>query len=324
MRFRGRRRWWLGAFGAVGGLLDTAVLAWLGIDLNVAGQDLTFAVAVYLAASFAGICFLVGHYMDAREQARADAETIEAQLAEIETTQRVAAQNEKLAAIGRLAAGIAHEVRNPLGVMRASASMVQESFDDTDEAWRACAFIQEESDRLNGLITSLLAFARPAEPRRQELQVEAVVDRALALASHELTERGVSVQWAAERPVPRLQADPDLLSQAVLDLVTNAVEAVETGGRIALRLRGDANAVEIDVADDGPGVAPGEALQVFEPFFTTKPTGTGLGLAMTARIAESHGGHVEIVQGHGAGVGGRGACFRLHLPVLPRRAGALA
>jgi len=306
----------------VGGLLDTALLLWLGVDLSVAGHDLTLPIALYLATSFAVICFGVGHYMDARQRAREDAATISRQLEELEATQKIAAQNEKLAAIGRLAAGIAHEVRNPLGVMRASASMVQEGFPPDDEAHRACQFICDESDRLNGLITSLLAFASPAAPRRERLLARNVIDRALTLASHDLEQRGIAAACEAPDEVPVIQADPNLISQAVLDLVTNASEALGSGGHIAVRLRGGDHGLDIEVADDGPGVSLEEPERIFEPFFTTKPSGTGLGLAMTARIAESHGGHVELLQGRGLGSDGRGACFRIHLPV--QAAGAAA
>ena len=314
MQLDGRRRWWGAAIGAVGGVLDTALLLVLGIDLRVAGRDLTLPVALYLAANFAVICFLVGYFMDARARARADADTIARQLEALAASQREAAHHEKLAAIGRLAAGVAHEVRNPLGVIRASASMVQESFDETDEAYRACRFICEESDRLNALITALLTFARPAEPRFAKVDADKLLDRALELVRRPLAQRRIQVVRESEPGAPELHADPDLLSQAVLDLLTNAVEAVADGGRLALRLRADATSVEIDVADDGPGVPAGAAEQVFEPFFTTKPAGTGLGLAMTARIAQAHGGQVRVVPGAGAGPGGSGACFRLVLP----------
>jgi two-component system sensor histidine kinase HydH len=209
---------------------------------------------------------------------------------------------------------VAHEVRNPLGVIRASASMVQEGFDESDEAHRACRFICEECDRLNALITALLTFARPAEPRFAKVAADEILDRALELVRRPLEARRIEVVRENVLGVPDIEADPDLLAQALLDLLTNAVEAVSDGGRLAVRLRAADHGVEIDVADDGPGVPHAAAEQVFEPFFTTKPTGTGLGLAMTARIAQAHGGLVRVVPGAGAGAGGRGACFRLVLP----------
>lgn len=316
MRLEGNRRWWGAAIGVIGGFGDTALLHFVGVDLQVAGRDLSLPVALYLAANFALICFMVGYLMDARARASRDAETIARQLRELADTQRVAAQNEKLAAIGRLAAGVAHEVRNPLGVIRASASMVQESFDPGDEAHRACLFICEESDRLNALITALLTFARPTEPRLAGVHVDKVLDRALDLVRDRLEKRHIELSREDAGDLPEIFADPDLLSQAVFDLMTNAIEAVDDGGRLDVRLRTDAEGVEIEVADDGPGVPLADADQVFEPFFTTKASGTGLGLAMTARIAEAHGGQARSIHGAGAGPGGRGACFRL---VLPRR-----
>ena len=234
---------------------------------------------------------------------------------DLETSQRAAAQNEKLAAIGRLAAGVAHEVRNPLGVIRASASMVQESFDDGEEAHRACAFICEESDRLNALITALLTFARPTQPRCAVVDVEKALERALQITDRDCTRKRIAVEREAIGTIPPAYADPDLLSQAVLDLLTNAVEAVAEGGRVALRVDAARDEIVVDVADDGPGVADEHRDQLFEPFFTTKASGTGLGLAMTARIAEAHGGRVDYQPGRGAGPGGSGACFRLHLPI---------
>ena len=303
------------AIGVVGGVLDTLLGVSLGIDFRVAGRDWTTWVAVYMAANFALICGAVGYFMDARARARRDAETIREQMRELEATQRIAAQNEKLAAIGRLAAGVAHEVRNPLGVIRASASMVQESFDEDDESHRACRFICEEIDRLNGLITSLLTFARPTEIHPRAVSLEKVLDRALQLADEDLRKRGVEVERSATGVVPEVVADPDLLAQLVFGLLTNAGEAVDEGGRIALRVEPDRESLAIEVADSGPGIEAVDAERVFEPFFTTKASGTGLGLPMAARIAQAHRGHIEVVQDRGAGPEGGGACFRIHLPL---------
>jgi two-component system sensor histidine kinase HydH len=314
-RFRGRLALWGLLFGAVGGLLDTWFLMSLGIDLRVAGRDMTLPVALYLATSFAGLCGAIGWFVDARARSRRDARTIRDQLRVLEATQEAALRNEKLAAIGRLAAGVAHEVRNPLGVIRASASMVQESFDPGSEPHRACDFICEEIDRLNGLITSLLTFARPAEPRLAPIHPEKLIDRALSVSAGELERRRIEVLRQADPGLPEFVADPDLLVQLLLDLVTNAAEALGQGGRIEVRLQGSPEFVCFEVADDGPGVPRDATEKVFEPFYTTKATGTGLGLAMTARIAQSHGGGIRVVEGAGAGPGGEGACFRIELPV---------
>jgi signal transduction histidine kinase len=317
----GRKRWWIAALGALGGLFDSAMLVWLGFEFTIGGRDVTLLIALFLAVNFGALCFLIGHYIDAREQVQRDRETIARQLEELRITQQVATQNEKLAAIGRLAAGVAHEVRNPLGVIRASASMVQESFDREDEAFRACGFICEESDRLNALITALLTFARPAEPRCAPVRAEKVIDRALEICRRDLDARQIEVTRSVVGDA-ELLADTDLVSQAIHDLVTNAAEAIGGDGRIEIRVRAEPSEIQIEVADDGPGIAPEHGERLFEPFFTTKTSGTGLGLAMTARIAEVHGGAARWVEERGLGADGQGACFRLTLPTAPTREAA--
>lgn len=114
--------------------------------------------------------------------------------------------------------------------------------------------------------------------------------------------------------LPEVPADADLLAQVLLGLLLNAADAVAERGRIVVRAMADDAAVTVEVADDGPGVPPADAEQVFEPFFTTKAGGTGLGLAMALRIAQAHGGTLELAPGRGAGANGAGACFRLRLP----------
>ena len=312
-----RRRYdlWGLAAGFAVGALDASAFAFFGADMTLAGRDVTLPVLALFELSFGALGFAVGRLAMARERAREDADTIERQLRALEASQRAALQNEKLAAIGRLAAGIAHEVRNPLGVIRSSASMVQESFAPGAEPWRACEFIREETIRLDALTSKLLDFARPRPLRMQSTSLEKAVLHALQLAQPELESRRIQVSKAGIREAPEIEADPDLLAQLVLDLVVNAAEAAGEDGRVALRaqsLRGD---IVLEVADSGPGVPVAAAEQIFEPFFTTKPRGTGLGLAMVARIVQAHGGSVEIAEGRGEGPGGAGACFRLCLPM---------
>jgi len=220
-----------------------------------------------------------------------------------------------LAAIGRLAAGIAHEVRNPLGVIRASASMIREHFTAAEEAYRACDFIREEIYRLNSLITALLNFARPAELRLQSVMVHEVIDKALLLTKDELQRRDITVIREGDRQVTSVMADPDLVAQVVFGLLTNAAEAIGSHGQITLRTRGIREDVSVEVIDTGPGIAPADAERVFEPFFTTKPSGTGLGLPMAARIVQAHGGAIEVVTNTSTETIRSGARFRLRLPV---------
>lgn len=292
----------------------TAFLA-LGLEMRLAGRSVMTEVMILFMITYGVLGFVIGKLMEARAQARQDACTIESQLHALETSQRAALQNEKLAAIGRLAAGIAHEVRNPLGVIRASASMVREHFTPTDEAYRACDFIREEIDRLNSLITSLLTFSRPAELRLQSVSIEQIIDRTLQLAGEELQRRGITVTREREASSPTVTVDPDLIVQVVFGLLINAAEALGEQGLVIIRTVSDPREVQVEVVDTGPGVSPADAERIFEPFFTTKATGTGLGLPMAARIVRAHGGLIEVVHGQEGEARGMGARFRVHLPI---------
>jgi signal transduction histidine kinase len=312
-----RRRGLIGVLAGVAmGLGDMALFSALGVDMRIGGHDVVAGVMGLFIVTYGVLGWVIGRLVEARERAAADARTISEQLQALAASQHALMHSEKLAAIGRLAAGVAHEVRNPLGVIRASASMLEEGSALDDDARQACRFIREEIDRLNGLITSLLAFARPTEPRLASVAPDAVIDRALRLATPEAERRRIALVRDTPPALPDVRADPDLLAQVLLGLLVNATEAVGEQGRIVVRASADAAAVTVDVADDGPGVAPGNAEQVFEPFFTTKASGTGLGLAMALRIAQAHGGTLELAPGAGAGAGGAGACFRLRLPRL--------
>jgi signal transduction histidine kinase len=309
---------WGAAAGLAVGAGDTAWLAWRGVEMTLGGESATLLVGATFTSSLALLGYLSGSLARARARAREAADTIRLQQEQLAASQRTAFENEKLAALGRLAAGIAHEVRNPLGVIRASAALVQEHFSSGDDAHRACGFVVEETDRLDGLITSLLAFARPTALRLREARVGEVVERAARLAEEVARRREVTLRSRVATDAARaLRVDPDLVAQLLFGLVTNAAEALGPGGTIELRAAERSGAVVLAVADDGPGVPEAERERIFEPFYTTKPRGTGLGLAMAERIAKAHGGVLRLAPGAGAGPHGAGACFEL---VLPRAA----
>jgi two-component system sensor histidine kinase HydH len=314
------------AVGLALGGVDAGALLFFGADLTLGGRDVTALVLGGFLASFAFIGFAVGRLAMARERARRDADTIARQLRALEESQARALQNEKLAALGRMAAGVAHEVRNPLGVIRSSAQVAMEALERGSEEWRVTTFIVEEIDRLDGLVRGLLDFARPAPLRLQPLDVEKVVDRARQLAAPSLAERKIELEGGAPGGVAaRCEADPDLVAQLLLDLLVNAAEAAGEGGRVALRTSAaPEGGVAFEVADSGPGVPDTDRDRVYEPFFTTKPRGTGLGLAMVERIVRSHGGAIAYAAGRGAGAGGAGACFRVTLPARPGAASLAA
>ncbi|MCW5892747.1 MAG: hypothetical protein KIT14_19720 [bacterium] len=306
----GLDRWTGLVVGIVWAGVDTLLASALGFRFEIGGRDATALVALWFGVSFAALGFAVGYAVEARRRDRAASATIQAQQDVLAATRGRLAQQEKLAALGQLASSIAHEVRNPLAVIRSAAQGLQEeAAPDDGHTRRACGFVITEIDRLSSVVTSLLAFARPLQPALRPVAVGDVVARALALADEELRDRGVRVERAAAPGLPALRVDPDLVCQLLLGLLSNAGEAAGRAGLVTIDARSAGDAVELEVADSGPGVPAELRERVFEPFFTTRQRGTGLGLAVARQIAEAHGGAIHV--GERAGGGAR---FVVRLP----------
>jgi two-component system sensor histidine kinase HydH len=306
-----RMRWWGVAAGVALAAVDTLTLAALGIDFQMNGRNVGVLVALFFGSSFALLGYLLGAIVEARRRDRRAAAVIQAQVETISAARARLVQSEKLAALGQLATAIAHEVRNPLAIIRSAAQGLGESASPDDaEAHRACSFITAEIDRLSNVIGSLLAFARPPQLAPRAVPVRGLFDRALLLADEELRATGLHVRRQEAADLPAVNADPDLVCQVLLGLLANAVAAVPAGGEIGLEARRADNVVELAVADSGPGVAPELRERIFEPFFTTRPRGTGLGLAVARQIVEAHGGKIDVRERAGGG-----ARFVIRLPV---------
>jgi signal transduction histidine kinase len=306
---------WLGAaIGTVVVAADTILMRALGITFAMNGRDWTLAVAAMYGSSVVLLGFLLGRVIESGRREREQNVTIRTQMEAIEAARARLVQSEKLAALGQLSATIAHEVRNPLAVIRSAAQSLGESVAAGDaEAERACRFITAEIDRLTSVVGSLLAFARPLRLELRPIAVDELFDAALLLAGPDLTREQVRVARAAA-PV-RVQADVDLVRQVLVGLLVNAVEAAGRNGEITLDAVRREGTVEIAVADSGPGVPAELRTRIFEPFFTTRARGTGLGLPIARQIAEAHGGKLEVDDRRGGG-----ARFTLRLPAAPETA----
>ena len=304
-----RLRWWGLAGGVATGIFDTAALSLLGVTFEVNGWDARPIIAAYFGASFAVLGYLLGALTESQRRERRANALVKAQTEEIAAARARLGQSEKLAALGQLAATVAHEVRNPLGVMRSAAQTLTETLPAGHESAQASTFIITEIDRLANVVNSLLAFARPLQLEARAVRVNELFDRALLLARDELDVKRLRIERHTATGVPAVQADPDLLSQVLIGLLANAAEAVSPGGRITLEASVADGAVQLSVADSGPGITAELRTRVFEPFFTTRPRGTGLGLAIARQIVEAHGGRIEA--GDAAGGGAR---FIITLP----------
>jgi len=216
---------------------------------------------------------------------------------------------DRLAAMGELTAGVAHEVRNPLGVIRASVQLLEEAECDRGRVLEAADVIKQEIDRLDKVIKALLDFGRPSSPTLVLTDVEDVLRDVELFTSRFAKQADVRIAERFRGGLPPVQADPDQLKQVFLNLVTNAVQAMEeTGGAIELRTALEGDFVQVTVADSGPGILASNIGKIFDPFFSTRDEGTGLGLTIVHRIIDEHGGHIEVDSGP------EGTTFRVSLP----------
>ncbi|MHB1135960.1 MAG: two-component system sensor histidine kinase NtrB [Coriobacteriia bacterium] len=217
---------------------------------------------------------------------------------------------DRLAAMGELTAGVAHEVRNPLGIIKASVQLVEESGSDPVRTAEVMRVIRHEIDRLDRVIKALLDFGRPSAPTLRTTNVRSVLDDVVLFTSRFASQARVEIETTYDDDGLTVFADTDQLKQVFVNLVSNAVQAMEeTGGAIRLHAWGDREYVYVSVADTGPGMGPETVEKVFDPFFSTRDAGTGLGLTIVHRIIDQHGGRIEI-----ASTPDRGTTFTVVLP----------
>ena len=227
---------------------------------------------------------------------------------ELEQKNAQLARRDRLAELGGVAAGVAHEIRNPLGGIRLYAGLLERDLASDPQPLALVAKIRIGVEQLDRIVREMLDFTRQIALDRRETELEPVIEEALGFAASQEAP-GVRIRRAYAEGL-KASVDPHHLGRAVLNLVLNALEAMPEGGTLTLAAAPlEGGGAEIRVEDTGKGI-PAEALQrIFDPFFTTKAQGTGLGLAFVQRVAEAHGGSVEA-----SNLPGGGASFRLRLP----------
>jgi len=220
-------------------------------------------------------------------------------------------RSDKLAALGQLTAGLAHELRNPLGTIKASAEMLNQQLSAENAVAREVAgFISTEVDRTNSLVTRFLQFARPLRLRLETADLAHLLDRAIAEAEREAPGIAVYRNYAPE--MPPFAFDAELMERVFYNLVLNAAQATAPGGTVTVKTRTEGRTAEIAVIDRGVGIGPAQMKDIFNPFFTTKPEGVGLGLAIVAKIVDEHGGKIAVESEPG-----KGSIFCVSLPMDP-------
>ena len=286
---------WTGALAGLAlGLFDPVFFWLLGTRFDLDGSDVTWLVSGAFASTSCLLGFLIGLNAESRKKEQA------ASAALLEARARVS-QAEKLASLGQLASAIAHEVRNPLAIIRSSVQNLGESVGD-ENGRETCKFVIEEIDRLTRVTGSLVAFARPLVPKRQVVPLQALATRTRSLAGPMLSEHPIEFRVQLHDRDADLDVDPDLVCQVLIGLLGNAAELMRDGGSVTLSSRQlDDGRVELRISDDGPGIPSELRERIFEPFFTTREGGSGLGLAVARQIVEAHEGTIEAAAAEGGG-----------------------
>jgi signal transduction histidine kinase len=306
-------------FGWRGGLISAGVATLCYFAFTKSPQEAT--PYLRLDNSLEGMMFFVvggitGVFADRQRQHRQKLQQNAEQLANLYTELQKSFEGmkrtERLSALGQLAAGLAHELRNPLASIEGAATVVQREPYSEQRRTEFLSIIEKECHRLDRLITDFLEFARPHAPEFMPTDIALVLDSVIVLASHALNSQCIALRKRVSENMPPIECDPEQLKQVLLNLVLNAIQAMPFGGEITLSTEIELGQAVIQIKDQGSGIETDHLERIFDPFFTTKPDGTGLGLAVAHQIIEQHGGSVVASRNSD-----KGMTFAVKLPLQP-------
>jgi len=225
---------------------------------------------------------------------------------------QLAGQTEKLSALGRMAAGIAHEINNPLAGILLFSSRMRKKVKEEGPIKEGLDVIVREAQRCKGIIQDLLEFSRDEEPEKANANMNEILEKALGILENEFRLHHISVEKNLSGEIPPILLDVNLMQQVFVNLLINAVEAIQKNGVISIKsyVNADSKSVFVEVADTGAGIRPDDMAKIFEPFFSTKSNGTGLGLAVSYGIIKQHQGKIKVKSD-----AGQGSVFTILLPL---------
>ena len=305
---------WLGWKGGVLGASISGVLYIPHILMSWGGEPQYRAAQIVEVGMFFVIGTLTGVLADQERMQRAQIEETAHKLSEVCAQLQASFEQlrraDRLSALGELSAGLAHEIRNPLGSVEGAVEILCRPQLPTEARQEFGELARREVNRLKGLLTNFLDFARPQAPKRVSTAPLSILESVSKLAAETAKMSGTQVRIEAGDPVPAVLVDLEQMKQVLLNLVINATQAMPAGGQVILRAVRKPNSVVLEVEDEGIGIPPEDLERVFNPFVTTRPDGTGLGLSIAYQIVSQHGGHIAARRNPE-----RGMTFAVTLPL---------
>jgi len=259
------------------------------------------------------IAVLVGYLSQVQRVTRERLETASSELKAAykklnETFDRLR-HSDRLASLGRLSAGIAHEIRNPLGSIQGAVDILGKDLPAGDPKSEFAQIAKQEVSRLEKLTGEILQYSKPAPPKQLPIDRKELVDAACRLCADQAHSRGVDIVVQMEAPEAAILVDPEQVKQVLINILINAIQAQPGGGNITIRGYVEGAEAIVAIADKGPGIAREQIDSIFDPFFTTKHEGTGLGLSISYQMVQNNGGRIWVTSEPG-----QGACFRVGFP----------
>jgi signal transduction histidine kinase/FixJ family two-component response regulator len=295
------------------------VIGVLSVDNKVSNTPFTESDVYLLSAlaDYASIAIVNAHlYTEVKSFSEELEKKVAERTKELEEAQAQLVQSEKLASIGQLAAGVAHELNNPISVMLGFAQAILRKLPQDDPLRKPLSTIEREGLRCKGIIQNLLDFARRSRPSLQPVDINQVLEASCVLIEHQMSLDNIVVTKGYAPNLPQVLADPNQLQQVFVNIIQNAYQAMPEGGTLRLVTRALGDEVQIIFSDTGVGIPPENLKRIFDPFFTTKEVGqgTGLGLSVSYGIVEQHGGTIEVESKVGAGT-----TFIVKLPIMKEK-----
>jgi len=303
-----------GLRGGLGASLFTTVVYFPHIFLHWQHSDFDYSINQYAEIVIfnlvGGIMGALGDRLrKARERAERNAEQKRQAYDELQTTFQQLLQAEKLTSLGELAAGIVHEVRNPLASIKGAIEILEDEIEPDSPRREFAELAVKEIERLDKLVGEFLRFARPARLSIQKNNLNTIVESVILLLENQAASNGVTIERDLDENLPDISLDAEQIRQVLLNLSINSLQAVETGGKISFCTSFQGDACFIEIADTGNGIKEELLPKIFDPFITTKEKGVGLGLSIAHKIITSHGGALEAKNS------ASGAVFKVSLPL---------